>query len=134
MLPLLHIHAALWEVHKIIEISCLRTLGASKPEIRTMAANLFYVFLTIGFLSTSFALPYLRKRVDLTHHQQSLILAVGFLLTLLVSFVAPPLMLHSTTFDKEVIVFWIAFSVVSGLSIYVLMRIFFWIKGLMRMG
>ncbi len=89
-----------------------------------MAALFFYLLLSIGFLSTPFVFAYLNKRGNLTHHQQSLVLAIGLLLTLLISFFAPAFLVNSRLPDKETMIFGIAFSACFGVSMYVLVRVF----------
>ena len=54
-----------------------------------MATLVFFMFATLGFASTAMFLGRSLRRGKLTQHRHALILAIGFGVTILISFFAP---------------------------------------------
>jgi hypothetical protein len=90
-----------------------------------MAIFLFILTACIGLGLTIGTIIFLRKRRTLNPHQYGLILAIGICLTWLLSFFTPLFSDGTIIIDKSLIIFGIGNSILGGIIVYVVVRIYY---------
>jgi hypothetical protein len=93
-----------------------------------MSILIFALVALTGLLLTSFSFVYLAKRKNLNTNQQALIISIGLFLTWLGSFFFPFLAPNSQLPSKTIMIFGISFSVLFGLTVYVVARFYIALK------
>lgn len=94
-----------------------------------MATILFIITGASGFILTILTLRYALKQKQLTHHQYALILAAGFGLTWLISFLAPFFVPGITNQIKpSLVLFWIVHSMFVTAVTYGIAKLWFILK------
>ena len=97
-----------------------------------MEIALFILCASVGIISTASILKYYMRRGPLPHNQHALILALGFFLTWLGSFLIPLLPFGRLARDPGILWFGLGHSTFFGILTYLIARILLAIKSKSR--